>query len=128
MTPSSPPPALPTTSFIATFKKENRMTFTTQANKLKLSHTQPALIRLEAVHRGILADKSFRQIARELNVDEKTVRRDYQKLLLPPDKQQLILSGSAAEPILREQENIVKKQERRRILIEAAQSRQRQLI
>src|SRR5258707_9044795 len=115
MTKSPPPPDLPITSFTATFKKENGMTLPPQANKLKPSHTQPALIRLEAVHQGILADKSFRQIARELNVDEKTVRRDYQKLLLPPDKQQLILSGSAAEPILREQENIVKEQERRRI-------------
>jgi transposase-like protein len=99
-----------------------------QPNNPNASNTNPALIRLEAVRERILAGKSFRQIARELDCDEKTVRRDYKKLLLPADKQQLIFSGAACEPILRKQESIAKEQERRRVVVEAAQSRQRQLI
>jgi hypothetical protein len=99
-----------------------------QPNNPNASNTNPALIRLEAVRERILAGKSFRQIARELDCDEKTVRRDYRKLLLPADKQQLIFSGAACEPILRKQESIAKEQERRRVVVEAAQSRQRQLI
>jgi len=87
----------------------------------------PALSRLEAVRQGIVAGKSFRQIARELNCDEKTVRRDNAKLRLPADKQQLILAGEACEPILIQQQQIAQAEERRRVALEAAQNRQRLL-
>ena len=87
----------------------------------------PALVRLEAVRKGIAACKSFRQIARELNCDEKTVRRDHAKLRLPAEKQQLILAGAACEPILLMQQQIARALERRRVALEAAQNRQRLL-
>src|SRR6266850_4668808 len=87
----------------------------------------PALVRLEAVRKGIAACKSFRQIARELNCDEKTVRRDHAKLRLPADKQQLILAGEACEPILIQQQQIAQAEEHRRVALEAAQNRQRLL-
>jgi len=87
----------------------------------------PALARLEAVRKGVAARKSFRQIARELNCDEKTIRRDYAKLRLPADKQQLILGGAACEPILLQQQQIAQAEECRRAALEAAQNRQRLL-
>ena len=87
----------------------------------------PALARLEAVREGIAVGKSFRQIARELNCDEKTIRRDHAKLRLPADKQQLILGGAACEPILLQQLQISQAEECRRAALEAAQNRQQLL-
>ena len=57
--------------------------------------------RLEYVQRGLAQGKTQRAIARELGVDEGTVRRDLKKLQLPPQDLAKVQQGAAAEAFLR---------------------------
>ena len=56
--------------------------------------------RLELVRRGFEQGKSRRKIANELGYDEKTIRRDLDKLDLPPEQLAAILEGDSAEKYL----------------------------
>ena len=56
--------------------------------------------RLDLVKHGLSAGKSKRKIADELGYDEKTVRRDIEKLSLPPDQLAAIQNGDTAEKYL----------------------------
>jgi len=60
--------------------------------------------RLFRVQLGVAAGKSNRQIAKELCVDEGTVRRDRRTLQLSKEDLQAVKSGAAVEPLLRTQE------------------------
>jgi hypothetical protein len=51
------------------------------------------------VRDGIVAGKSLRQIARDLDLDEGTIRRDRNKLLLPAEELAIIMTGAEYEPI-----------------------------
>lgn len=60
--------------------------------------------RLFRVQVGIAAGKSNRQIAKQLSVDEGTIRRDRLTLALSKEDLQAVRSGAAVEPLLRKQE------------------------
>ena len=60
--------------------------------------------RLFRVQMGVAAGKSNRQIAKQLGVDEGTVRRDRRTLLLSEPEIQAVEAGAAVEPLLRKQE------------------------
>jgi len=60
--------------------------------------------RLFRVQMGVAAGKSNRQIAKQLRVDEGTVRRDRRTLLLSEPEIQAVEAGAAVEPLLRKQE------------------------
>ena len=60
--------------------------------------------RLFRVQLGVAAGKSNREIARQLRVDEGTVRRDRRTLLLSQQEIQAVKAGAAVEPLLRHQE------------------------
>ena len=74
-----------------------------QLETLAIPLTSKQLIRLDAVRKGILDDKDIRQLGRELQCDEGTVRRDIGKLCLPPEKFQELLEGRPYEHIKKEQ-------------------------
>jgi hypothetical protein len=57
--------------------------------------------RLEYVCNGLAAGKSRRLIAKELGLDESTIRRDIKVMLLPEKHLNAILSGSSTEKQLR---------------------------
>jgi hypothetical protein len=83
----------------------------------------PALARLADVRDGLLSGESFRSLGRRLKCDEKTIRRDYDKLCLPTDKLQAILEGADCEPILREHARELEQQQRARTAAERAKKR-----
>jgi len=60
--------------------------------------------RLFRVQMGVAAGKSNREIAKQLRVDEGTVRRDRRTLLLSEPEIQAVEAGAAVEPLLRKQE------------------------
>jgi len=60
--------------------------------------------RLFRVQMGVAAGKSNREIAKQLGVDEGTVRRDRRTLLLSEPEIQAVEAGAAVEPLLRKQE------------------------
>jgi transposase len=60
--------------------------------------------RLFRVQIGVAAGKSNRQIAKQLGVDEGTVRRDRLTLLLSKEEVRAVKAGAAVEPLLRSQE------------------------
>ncbi len=60
--------------------------------------------RLFRVQLGVVAGKSNRQIAKELGVDEGTVRRDRLTLRLSKEDLQAVKGGAPVEPLLRKQE------------------------
>jgi hypothetical protein len=59
--------------------------------------------RLFRVQIGVIAGKSNRQIAKQLGVDEGTVRRDRLTLLLSKEEVQAVKSGAPVQPLLRNQ-------------------------
>lgn len=61
-----------------------------------------AIERLERVREGVIAGKAWRQMARELNCDEGTIRRDVKKLNLSAEQLEMLLNGAKAEPLLRD--------------------------
>jgi transposase len=61
--------------------------------------------RLFRVQVGVAAGKSNRQIAKQLGVDEATVRRDRLTLLLSKEDLQAVRAGAAVEPLLQKQEH-----------------------
>jgi len=60
--------------------------------------------RLFRVQLGVSTGKSNRQIAKELRVDEGTVRRDRLTLRLSKEDLQAVRAGAAVEPLLRKHE------------------------
>lgn len=60
--------------------------------------------RLFRVQVGVAAGKSNRQIAKQLCVDEGTVRRDKLTLQLSREEIQAVVSGAPVEPLLRKKE------------------------
>lgn len=60
--------------------------------------------RLFRVQVGVAAGKSNRQIAKQLGVDEGTVRRERLTLRLSREEVQAVRAGAPVEPLLRKQE------------------------
>lgn len=73
-----------------------------ELQQIEIPLTTPALARLAAVRQGLILGKPVRQIARELECDEGTIRRDRKKLFLSPPELNQLLAGADYEPIKRE--------------------------
>jgi hypothetical protein len=104
------------------------MTIPSHLSTLIIPPSTPALARLADVRDGLLGGESFRSLGRKLKCDEKTVRRDYDKLCLPTDKLQAILEGADCEPVLREHARELEEQERARVAAERANKRALELV
>jgi hypothetical protein len=70
----------------------------------RAQRTQQAIERTRRVHELHNQGMSNRDVARKLNCDEKTVRRDIEKSKLPEQHQLSIANGAPAEPLLRQAE------------------------
>ena len=87
--------------------QQNQRVFQTPIrDKGKKSATNPMSRRdrLFRVQVGIAAGRSNRRLAKELGVDEGTIRRDRLTLLLSKEEVQAVRAGAAVEPLLRKQE------------------------
>ena len=86
--------------------QQNVIVLQTEANKRHKKQRENPMSRANRLFRvqiGVIAGKSNRQIAKQLGVDEGTVRRDRLTLLLSKEEVQAVKSGAPVQPLLRNQ-------------------------
>jgi len=86
---------------------QNQVVFQTPSRDKRKRTTRNPMSRRDRLFRvqvGIAAGKSNRQIAKQLDVDEGTIRRDRLTLLLSKEEVQAVRAGAAVEPLLRKQQ------------------------